>query len=271
MSRLMNKAPHMSPTTRRILFAVGAASAAVMVLSGGLMAWRIGSFHKNNQRAVFAFQELALRSFEYAGRPVDLTDEDEAGIWYLRLTYGDATERLPVAVPGDRRLPGLMPHAGWLRVLRFAEADGKKLDELQAQMRAGEVRDRLVAVTRSPRPGQDPLTYGNADPRGWVFDFYEFKPEGGFEHERLRFPTTKTHQAARDGELRENTWQYQAALSVMPLGFAPKPKFTNDGLKAAGWTLPATTSSMLAMIGCFAAAYQPRRRPDAMPTPVAPA
>ncbi len=279
---------------RPIAWSVAAVSMAVLIFSASTMAQRVAAFHRDNKRVTYAFKPVNTHSFEYAGRHVTLTDEDDPnGIWNLVVRYGTDELKLRVTIPGDRRLPGLLPHEDWLRVLRFAEATGNSLDELRAKMEAGEVPDRLVIVTRTPPVGSEPGSWGEVDRKAWKFDFYEFKPTGGFDHERKSFPATKhfnpfakktrpaatsTQESAPEPEpaipdhatgsgsaptdqLQENTWEFQAALMVMPPARGPNPQFTNDGLHAMGWTLPATSLSMLAMIGSLMVAMAPRKTP----------
>lgn len=269
----------------------------VLVFSATTMARRVAAFHRDNKRAIYAFKPVTTHTFEYAGRPVTISDEDDPnGIWNLKVAYGPDELKLRVTIPGDRRLPGLLPHEDWLRVLRFAEATGNSLDELRAKMESGEVPDRLVIVTRTPPAGSDPGSWGELNRKAWKFDFYEFKPDGGFDHERKSFPVTKRYNpfakraapapnsppatepqtdSQSDDEppivngrptdqLQENTWQFQAALMVMPPARGPNPQFKNDGLHAMGWTLPATSLSMLVMIGSLMVAMAPRRAPVAV-------
>ncbi|HLO39946.1 MAG TPA: hypothetical protein VK176_02915 [Phycisphaerales bacterium] len=230
---------------------VAVVACIAMLLSGFTMAQRIAAFHKENPREIFAFQRVDFEDFNFAGRHVKLAGEEQDGIEYVRVTYGDHDERLLVTLPGEKGLPLLLRNEQWLRVLLFASAMNKSLDQLHTELREHKVEPRMVIVTRTPRPGE-PLAYaGRLNPRAWTFDFYELLPQGGFKHEKLAFPTSKVYEKAKEGELRENTWQYQAALSVIPSGISPKPKFTDDGLKAAGWTLPATSLSTLVMLGAI--------------------
>lgn len=247
---------------RAISWTVAAISCGVMLCSGYFMAQRIAEFHRANPRAIFAFQRINYNHFDFAGRKVDFTDESQDGVNYLRVQYGDASERLHVAIPGAIKRPDLSAHEDWLRVVLFASAMGRSIDAVHEDIKEKRIQPRLAIVTRTPSPGE-PLAYaGRMNTKAWTFDFYEFKPEGGFQHQRLKFPTTKQHQPDKEGELQENTWQYQAALSVIPEGVSPKPKFTNDGLKAAGWTLPATTCATLTMLGAIGvAAVKGRRSP----------
>lgn len=270
--------------SRRIGFTVAALSGVALVFSAAQMARRVAAFHAESRREVFAFQSVGTREFAYAGLDVTLTDrDDKAGNRFLVVRYGPDELNLRVTIPGDPRLPGLLPHEDWMRVLRFAAAAGMTLDQLRAKLDSGEIPDRLAVVTRTPEAGSDPSSWGEVNRRAWKFDFYEFKPGGGFTHERKSYPNqvaprvkadwsnlftkdakvfevTKPPRAA--DELEENTWQFQAALQVMPPARAPNPRFTNDGLHAMGWTLPATSGSMLLLLGSLMAAASPRKRSD---------
>lgn len=253
-------------TGRAIAWIVAAASAAVLAYSSWQMSVRVSEFHKSKKREVFAFQTVSTREFSYAGRPVRLSDEDDAaGQWIVKVQYGDDEIRLPVAVPGERRLPDLLPYSNWLLILRFASATGMTLDALTAKMDRGEVRDRLVILTRTPEPGSEPSSWGEVNRHAWKFDFYELKPEGGFEHERKSFPVkartiAKIKEGPAPDELKENTWEFQAALQIMPPAKGPSPRFTDDGLHSMGWTLPATSCSMLSLIAALLIALAPDRR-----------
>lgn len=236
------------------------ASVAALVcvgLSGTLMARKVAAFNREHPPAVFYFMPVNLTEFTYADRPVTLTDEgkpaepDPAAMWFLNVRYGSDELKLRATVPGDPRLPGLVPHMDWLRLLRFAEGKGMSLQALRDKVERGEVQDRLVLVTRTPEPGADPETFGRSNKRAWLFDFYTFRPEGGFDRQRLRFPHTSTRSKPKPSAipmLEENTWQYQAAMLVMPPGSITTQKFERDALGAMGWTLPATSLSFVALL-----------------------
>lgn len=251
---------------------VGLVAGLSMVVSAALMARRVAAFHRDNRREVFAFQAISSPDFSYAGRTVTIASEGEGPRLRVVVRYGDEKLSLTPSLPSDTRLPGLAAHQDWLRVLRFASATGTTLDALRARMDAGEVRDRLVIVTRSPEPGAEPSSWSEVNPRGWKFDFYEFLPSGDWAHERLAFPvkrranlrTGEVPEAPAD-ELKENTWQFQAALMVMPPARGPSPQFSNDGLHAMGWTLPATSLSMLTLLGAVIVAAAPRKGATAAP------
>ncbi len=98
----------------------------------------------------------------------------------------------------------------------------------------------------------------------WVFDFYELKPEGGFpSHEQLRYPTKSGTSKPVEGELHENTWEFQAALLLMPKGgvdVGPTHNFYGDALAAASWTLPLSAFSGLVAVLSFTFAVAANRR-----------
>lgn len=221
-----------------------------LVVSVRAMALRLAEFNDRTQRTVFVFRPVESRDFVVHGHPVALRDEDDpkAG-WMMAITYGETSLRLPVTIPGDRRLPGLLPHQDWFRVLRFAPLTGMSMSELQTKLDQGAVQERIAIVTRTPPPGADPRTWGQVWRKQWVFNFYEFLPDGTFRHERLRYPTNRGQQPAKEGELKPNTWEYQAALMVMPVGSTPSIKQADSNLRAAGWTLPGAVASTFALVG----------------------
>ncbi|MBI1191460.1 MAG: hypothetical protein GC200_12365 [Tepidisphaera sp.] len=241
---------------RAKLLSLAVACGVATLAFAGLMVQRINAYYKDHPPQTFVFQTVDMRSFTFAGKPVTLVDED-VGTDHetLVVTYGDSVERLRVTIPGNHKLPNLAPHSDWLRVLRFAKFEGPDIQELQAKMDRGEVSDRLAIVTRTPPPGADIRTWGAAWKKDWVFDFYELKPEGGFEHERLKYPTTSGVQKPKEGELHENTWEFQAAIQLMPTtpGIAPAHNFYGDALSAVSWLLPAAAST--GVVGTFALAF----------------
>jgi len=258
---------------RSLAWSLAAVAAVALAISAVSMGSRVSAYYKQNPPIRFAFMPVGLTEFGFVNRPVRVEDavvKDEAtggDVPAIRIMYGDDSITLRASIPGHPQLPLFARHEDWFRVLRFADATGTSIDGMLGRIRAGEVPDRLVIVTRTPRLGPragatetDAASEREQKRRDWMFDFWEFKSGGGFEHQQLNFPTTKRYQEARAGELREDTWQWQAALQVMPAGTAPKYKFTNDGLRAMGWTLPATSGSILALLVSLMIAAAPPRR-----------
>lgn len=268
--------------TRIVAGLVAIASLAVLVFSSTQMARRVGAFHEDSPKTIYAFQEILIQDFTYDGREVTIRDRSTDGVSEILVTYGDDEIAIPVAIPPKYPdLPFDVRHQDWFRVFRFAEKTGLSIDELQVKMETREVPDRLAIVTRRPRPGTDPETWGRVWRSDWTFGFHEFKAGGGFEFQALHFPKSaralqgKRIKAAVTGseppprdptELQEGTWEYQAALMVMPKGTQPTQSFADDALGQMGWTLPATSLSILALIGSLAITFAPRRK-DRMPPP----
>ena len=237
---------------------------------------RIVAFHRDHPRVFYMFNRIDTREFKYAGRPVTIADEPEKGpADAVIVHYGDQTLRIRRTLPpGIDGLPGLQEHNDWLRVMRFADASGMSDEQFQQRLGTPELPDRLTFVTRSSRPGANPESWGKVWKRDWSFDFYELKPDGTIEHERLRYPSATGMKEAKPGELHENTWQFQAAMYLMPQGgnAGPTRNFRNDALAAAGWTLPVSMftglTSVMALF--FAAAPRKRTAPAPAPAPATP-
>lgn len=240
-------------SSRQLSLILVLAGLVLMVVSGIVMWQRVGAYYREHKRALYVFYPLDVRECTFAGKPVRLVDENVEGVPYLDVHYGEETLRLVVAVPGQYDLPGLAKHQDWMRLMRFVDGSGKDFRQTMDDLRAGKLQDRLLIATRSPRPGSDPSTWGEVWKHDWVFDFYEFKINGGFAHERLRYPTTRFGQRPKEGELRENTWQYQAALQLMPQD-GPTYRFTDTGIQASGWTLPGVAlGGLMFIVGVVAA------------------
>jgi len=246
---------------RMIAWTVCLAGVAGLSVSTYVMVQRVQQFHKDSPRQLFAFQALDEREFRFGGKPVTLTDDkSDPNQPKLLVDYGGEKLTLDVSIPGQYDLPGLKSHENWMRVMRFAPFSNMTEEQFLARVEQG--GDRLAIVTRTPPKGVDPSTWGTVWKKAWVFDFYEFKPEGGFTHETLGYPTATGLKKPREGELQENTWQHQAALQLMPNAgqTGPTRNFYGDGLKAAGIALPAAAFSGLAAALGLAFAFAPRRR-----------
>jgi hypothetical protein len=245
--------------SRKVLAGVALLSLAVFVVSGREMARRIDEYYRTTDRRQYYFSRIDDREFVFAGKPVTIRDERGSdGGESVVVRYGDGDLRLaPTIPPASTQLPGLTRHEDWMRVLRFAESGRTSYEEFRRQVETARIRDRLAIVVRTPLSGSGRPELGEAFRKEWAFDFYELKPEGGFAHERLEFPKGRK---AEPGELVEGTWQFYAALQVMPPLGRPSPRFTGDALPAMGWTLPAAAFSGLALTWSAAMLLGGRRK-----------
>ncbi|MBK9187947.1 MAG: hypothetical protein IPM33_03225 [Phycisphaerales bacterium] len=257
--------------SRPILWTISIACGVICVGSIVEMSRRIVAFHEANPPEFFAFRPVNDDRFMWAGREVSITqDTSRPDAPRVVLAYGDQQVRLVPSLPSNNLLPGLIAHSDWLRVQRFIPASGLSSEEVMARFTAGDISERIAIVTRTVRPGTDPQTWGAVWQRDWDFDFYELLPDGTIHHERLGYPTAKARQAPKPGELQQNTWQFQAALALMPpVGRSgPAYNFSKNAIKHVSWTLPAAALSGLAgVLTCaFAAAPQRRRPTGSSPT-----
>jgi hypothetical protein len=256
---------------RRTYKIIAGVAAVVFLVSSGILLARIVAFYKANPTKHWIFQELDSRAFTYANKSVTLVDEvDPAGTVYVNVAFGEENLRMRVAIPHRQykalATQGLAAHRDWMRLVRFAEVSGIDADDAIGLMREGKITDRLAIVTRNPRAGVDPGTWGEAWKKDWSFDFHEFKASGVFETKKLHYPTNKRGAPAKPGELVEGTWEFDAALLTMPKSGVPNQQFLNTGFKAMGWTFPvACLSSVVLVLSFVMAAYRPRVSPVPQP------
>ncbi len=233
------------------------ASAAIMAASVYAMVGRVTAFHERTKHAVPVFDQVNAREFEFARRPVAITDEPGEAGEAVVVRYGDRELRLrPTIPPLSPQVPGLSRHESWLRVLRFVEQGRATGAETDRAIARGEAVDRLVIVTRDPHLALDATAHGQGRPSDWTFDLHELLPDGEIRLERYGYPLSRraahaaaSVQAGAAGvpPLREGTWQYYAALMTIPRGSRPTPAFTQDAVRAMGWTLPAAAFSGLVL------------------------
>jgi len=243
-------------------------SLAALLVSVGLMSRKVNAFYESSEHTLWMFDPISDREFTYAGRAVSIMDEDVPdGRVVVAVRYGDVVERINATIPPlPAQVPGLVRHQDWLRVLRFAEHGKRDFREAKRELDSGAIADRLVLVVRRPPPGMNPEALGRVAQKEWMFDLYEFKPEGGFAIQRLGWPESEREARARAAsgqgpnvsKLQEGTWQYYAALMVMPI--KPTPRFTGDAVRAMGWTLPSAAFSALAVVASVIALTSARRR-----------
>jgi len=275
-------APRRKPRKGPLLLA--GVGLAVLLSSGYLLTKRIDTYNRTHLGPLYRFITSDRTDFQFASRPVSITDNlDEAGHGTLTIAYGDETLELPVQVPNPVALPGLDRHRDWFRLMIFAESTKMSHSQFAAGIDNGSITPRLIAVTRNPmseevREGRfdmdvpDNWGWGEVMRDRWTFSFYEFLPAGGFETQTLRFPQSGASfyreqvnadlkgaplPERRSDELREGTWQYEAALSLMVR--PPAITMENQAMRAAGWTLPVASASVLFIIFGLAWAFAPDR------------
>jgi hypothetical protein len=273
---------------RQYLWTIAAISLVVTVISAYLLAGRIDNYNKNADHKMFAFIDVTIPAFAFNDRALELSEEEHDGNNLIRIRYGEESIALDVAItPRQELLPTLFDRqADWFKMLYFADRSGIKFDAFEKGVDDGTIQSRLIVVTRTPFGFEAPKdqrfedleheenwAWGETRRDRWRFDFYEFMPDGSIlQHEPLRFPESGKSLLRRqnyaklkgepipqrgDGEIEEYTWQYGAALAVMPR--APAITFEKQALRGAGWTLPVAAGSFLLMILAFFFAIAPAK------------
>ncbi len=261
-------------------------SLVMIGVSGFSLAKRIDQYNKTNDNPLFAFIQATSPSFTFAGRPVTVVEETRDDKAVIVVTYGDEELVLDVAVPPVQPLPDLYDRQkDWLTISLFADRSGMSMKEFEAKIISDEIKPRLGIITRTPfgiEPAKAPRFEGiehekNASTADvhreqWRFDCYEFLRDGTITHEIKRYPESGKSLARRqnyaklkgepipgrrDDELAEYTWQYGAALKVMPR--APAITHERQALRVSGWTLPATATGFLLLLVSFFFAIAPKR------------
>ncbi|KAA0213957.1 MAG: hypothetical protein DYG94_03220 [Leptolyngbya sp. PLA3] len=260
------------------------------LLALGVGAWtmgrRIAAYNREHPREHPYFIEVGVTDFEFAGREVTVRDQlDAEGAGQVVVDYGPDSASIDVGVPNPLPLPGLARHEDWLRVLIVGEPGGRTYEQFRQAVRDRDITPRLVFVSRHLNPGvddsrfgievdQSSREYGEVMRKRWTFGFLELRTEGGFRQWTRHYPESarsfdgRVLAAARAGqpapqrspdELAEDSWEWYAALTVIPAGKAPNRSFRNDALSSAGWALPMTSAGVIGSIGCLAFALAPRR------------
>ncbi len=264
-----------------------AISLAALLVGCAVLAQRVHAFNRDHPRNTPYFFVLDLTSFLYHGRQVQIVDRlDDKGVGFVEVSYDQDVAAIPVGVPSLHPLPGLARHEDWLRVMFVAPpAEGQSYESFVQAINKGEIEPRLVLVSRHLNPGIDDSRFGlevdsSSRERGetmrkrWTFGFLELMPQGGFRQWSRTFPESQRSYERRvlaanragepkpdrdPDELAEDSWEWHAALHVIPSGKAPNRTFQHDALIAAGWSLPVASLGVIGLLISLAIALAPTR------------
>ena len=248
-------------------------SLAIGVFAVMQMAKRVAAYNEQAHYGHFRFDVSTSRQFRAHGMPVTLTDTDDAkgdGLGQLRIEYGEHTKVVPVVEPPATGVPELGVYPDWLKVLEIHEVirgpEGSLMDK--------EGSGRIVLVARVPPPGYDPETWGAVRRADWTFDFHEFMADGTIASQTYRWPRSAIGEIGLKKEmekgdetakilsaippLEERSWEYQAALHVIPKLNVPKYRFKDTAMRGMGWTLPVAGFSVLGVLVGIGLAVAPR-------------
>jgi len=270
-----------------ILWIIAGLSVATLIFSSYSLAQRIHKFNDERDAPLFSFIDIQNTSFEMFGHHFDMEETTIDNQPFVRVNFADDELLLPVTIPPQHQLPTLFDRQrNWMSMMIMADRSGLSLKELDQRIDSGEITPRLIIATRTPFGAEstkeknfdsiehkEDWAWGESRRDLWLFDFYEMNPDGSITaHQPLRFPESGKSLLRRQnnaklkgepiperepGEIVEYTWQYGAALKVMPR--APAITFENQALRAAGWTLPTAAASILTLIASVFFAIAPAR------------
>lgn len=222
------------------------------IASGWCMAVRIRDYYRDAPPPEFFFKPTVDRSFSIDGMPVSLTDEHTPdGRAAMRLRYGQDEAIFPVIPPPVDKFKDLSGYEESLRVLAFAPI---RAGQVETEI-DGNPAVRIIVISRTPAPGREAEPGALVGSKLWTFQIFEFVRGGGLVRRMLQFPDRRGNlpavaadPSAGVEQIRERTWEWQAALWAMPKLYASRYKYKTDAFEGMGWTLPAAAFGMLGVL-----------------------
>lgn len=248
--------------------ALMALSLAGLVVSIPAMADRLSHRPELRDRPLAWFEDpVTIDRFTFRGEPVaiETRERDESGAALdppiVVVTWRGQEAHFPVGGRDDPRLPGLLRHEDWFKIMTMAQAKAPSSDEVRRMIAEGRTRPRLIAAARYPAEGYDPGSWGLVRRREWRYRFVEFLADGPAESSIRSWETTyadleravapgpydKPVELSRADEA-EKLWQHGAMLQVTPaMLYRARDKQVQQGIHAMGWTWPVGGASMLGL------------------------
>ncbi|MFK7759545.1 MAG: hypothetical protein AB8C13_06335 [Phycisphaerales bacterium] len=278
---------------RSFLWMIALLSLITLVFSSVALAKRIDRFNTDRSAPLFSFRNVTSDAFLFQNNPLTLQEVTVEDKDYIQIQYANDELLLPVVIPPKQPLPTLFDRQReWMSMMILADRAGISLEEMESRIDDGELIPRLILATRTPfgaEPSKEKKfdniehernwTWGEVRRDLWLFDFYEFNPDGTITpHQPLRFPESGKSLLRRQnyaklkgepiperepGELVEYSWQYGAAIKLTPR--PPAITMENQALRAAGWTLPTAAGSVLLLIVSIFFAIAPVRVTESSP------
>jgi len=256
-----------------------ATSTLGLALSTWAMASRLAHRPDLKNRPHFWFNtRIDAEKFEFLGVPCEVTLDpapgtpngpDQLGRFppdikpALIVSWRGQQVRFEFGGRYDPRLPHMLKHEEWFRLLPMVASDAGSGERLNEAMNRGELRPRLIAAARYPAEGYDEGSWGLVRRREWRYRFAEFLVDGPAENSIKTWDTTykgiesvvapgpydKPVQGLTEQQRRDILWQYDAMVQVTPTTlFRAKDKVVTEGMSAMSWTWPAAGASVLGIV-----------------------
>lgn len=260
-----------------------------LFISIPVMALRLSDRPDLQRRPLVWFESAAVGdSFEFQGERVAVETQE-------RNAAGQALERPQIVIRwrgqelrwdvggrDDQRLPGLLRHEEWFRIMPMVQANAASDDEVKRLIGQGEIQPRLIAVGRYPAEGFNAGSWGLVRRREWRYRFAEFLTEGDaaqsirtsestygeLEGVIAPGPYDKPRTDLTDDDRERIRWQHAAMIQVTPAPlYRARDKQVDKALAIMGWTWPTAGASVLGIIvGALLIATARPAQPYAGPT-----
>ncbi|MDX2114438.1 MAG: hypothetical protein SFZ24_02290 [Planctomycetota bacterium] len=153
--------------------------------------------------------------------------------------------------PGMRdetRLPGLLRHEDWLRVLIMAEGARSDVEIMQG-VQEGRIEPRLIITMRRPAEDYEPGSWGDVRRKEWRYRFIELLPPGKAGADGSVFSVSESTYGELDKladrkyraehGLQDEVWKYFAMQHVTPPTLVrARSRPIAEAMQAMGWTWP---------------------------------
>ncbi len=258
-------------------FWIGPLLLGLSVVALAVSAWgmytRLADRPDMKSRPHFWFESrIAAESFEFLGQRCEVVQDPAPGAEGLYpndaepslvVKWRGREVRFPFGGRYDPRLPGMLKHEDWFKLLPMVESSGGNQAEVTAALKRGEVTPRLIVAARYPAEGYDEGSWGLVRRREWRYRFAELVPSGPAESSIREWETTygriesiaapgphdKPVEGLTDEQRRDILWQYDAMVQVTPTTlFRAKDKVVQAGMSAMSWTWPTASVSVLGVI-----------------------
>lgn len=259
----------MATRSGKIGLALTLASLATLAVSVWQMQYKLSHRPDLKDRPVVWFNDPILEEkFFFQEVPCEVRTV-EAGDTpkHVEIDWRGHTVSLDIGGRDDPRLPKLLRHEDWLKLLPMAEERAGSQDEVVAKLVSGETKPRLIVAARYPAEGFNSGSWGLVRRRDWRYRFIELKVEGPAEEAVVEHKTTyreierivapgprdKPVEGLTEQQRDDAAWQYYAMLQVTPAPlYRARDKVVEQGMRAMGWTWPAAGVATLGLIAGLA-------------------
>lgn len=240
-------------------------SLALLGASVWSMQKRLSTRPDLKNRPVVWFNEPILEEkFIFQDVPCEVrTVESADAPKHVEVDWRGNTVSFDIGGRDDPRLPKLLRHEDWFKLLPMAEERANNQDEVVDKLITGQTKPRLIIAARYPAEGFNSGSWGLVRRRDWRYRFVELLVDGPAEQSVVNHETTYREierivapgprdapvEGLTDEQRADYAWQYNAMLQVTPSPlYRAKDKVVEQGMRAMGWTWPAAGIATMGLV-----------------------